>query len=93
MTKLGRYDILWRLARPFLPLVLRYRAAKGKEDGASIAERLGRLDARSDLPENPVWIHAVSVGESVAALALADTIRARDAGLPILITTLSLIHI
>ena len=87
MTKLGRYDILWRLARPFLPLVLRYRAAKGKEDGARIAERLGRLDARSDLPENPVWIHAVSVGESVAALALADSIRARHAGLPILITT------
>ena len=87
MTKLGRYDILWRLARPFLPLVLRYRAAKGKEDGARIAERLGRLDARSDLPENPVWIHAVSVGESVAALALADSMRARDAGLPILITT------
>ncbi|MEC7494585.1 MAG: 3-deoxy-D-manno-octulosonic acid transferase [Pseudomonadota bacterium] len=87
MTKLGRYDILWRLARPFLPLVLRYRAATGKEDVARIAERLGRLDARSDLPENPVWIHAVSVGESVAALALADSIRARDAGLPILITT------
>lgn len=87
MTKLGRYDILWRLARPFLPLVLRYRAATGKEDGARIAERLGRLDARSDLPENPVWIHAVSVGESVAALALADSIRARDDGLPILITT------
>ena len=87
MTTLGRYDMLWRLARPFLPLVLRRRAAKGKEDGARIAERLGRLDARSDLPENPVWIHAVSVGESVAAMALAEAIRARDAAMPILITT------
>ena len=83
MTTLGRYDMLWRLARPFLPLVLRRRAAKGKEDGARIAERLGRLDARSDLPENPVWIHAVSVGESVAAMALAEAIRARDAAMPI----------
>ena len=87
MTTLGRYDMLWRLAQPFLPLVLRRRAAKGKEDGARIAERLGRLDARSDLPENPVWIHAVSVGESVAAMALAEAIRTRDAAMPILITT------
>ena len=87
MTTLGRYDMLWRLARPFLPLVLRRRAAKGKEDGARIAERLGRLDARSDLPENPVWIHAVSVGESVAAMALAASMRARDAAMPILMTT------
>ena len=87
MTTLTRYDMLWRLARPLLPLVLRRRAAKGKEDGARIAERLGRLDARSDLPENPVWIHAVSVGESVAAMALAEAIRTRDAAMPILITT------
>ena len=87
MTTLARYDMLWRLARPFLPLVLRRRAAKGKEDGARLAERFGRLDRRQDLPRSPVWIHAVSVGESVAALALASALRARDARLQILITT------
>jgi len=87
MTTLARYDMLWRLARPFLPLVLRRRTAKGKEDGARIAERFGRLDRRQDLPQTPVWIHAVSVGESVAAMALASSLRARDARLPILITT------
>ena len=47
----------------------------------------GRLDARSDLPDNPVWIHAVSVGESVAAMALAASMRARDDAMPILMTT------
>ena len=87
MSPLGRYDLLWRMARPVLPLVLHRRAARGKEDRSRIAERLGRLDARSDLPDNPVWIHAVSVGESVAAMALAASMRARDDGLPILMTT------
>ena len=87
MSTLGRYDMMWRLARPFLPLLLRRRAATGKEDRTRIAERFGQLGDRSDLPQNPVWIHAVSVGESVAAMALAGSIRARDAGLPILITT------
>ena len=87
MSTLGRYDMMWRLARPFLPLLLRRRAAAGKEDRTRIAERFGQLGDRSDLPQNPVWIHAVSVGESVAAMALAGSIRARDAGLPILITT------
>ena len=85
MSPLGRYDLLWRMARPVLPLVLHRRAAERKTGPAS--PKACRLDARSDLPDNPVWIHAVSVGESVAAMALAASMRARDDGLPILMTT------
>ena len=43
------YEILWRLARPLLPLVLAWRARSGKEDAGRIAERFGRYDHRTDL--------------------------------------------
>ena len=78
------YDILWRLARPLLPLVLARRARSGKEDASRLAERFGRYDHRTDLPEAPLWIHAVSVGETVAGIALAEAIRKAGETAPIL---------
>ena len=81
------YEILWRLARPLLPLVLARRARSGKEDAGRIAERFGRYDHRTDLPDDPLWIHAVSVGETVAGIALAEAIRKTGETAPILMTT------
>ena len=81
------YNFLWRLARPFLPMMLARRAAAGKEDTSRLAERYGRYDHRHDLPDRPVWIHAVSVGEAVAGIALAEAIRAAGESAPILMTT------
>ena len=81
------YDILWRLARPFLPLMLARRAGAGKEDAARISERFGRYDHRTGIPDRPIWIHAVSVGEAVAGIALAQAVRNAGTGTPILITT------
>ena len=81
------YDILWRLARPLLPLVLARRARSGKEDASRLAERFGRYDHRTDLPEAPLWIHTVSVGETVAGIALAEAIRKAGETAPILMTT------
>ena len=84
---MGGYEILWRLARPLLPLVLARRARSGKEDAGRIAERFGRYDHRTDLPNAPLWIHAVSVGETAAGVALAEAIRKTGETAPILITT------
>ena len=81
------YEILWRLARPLLPLVLARRARSGKEDVGRIAERFGRYDHRTDLPDAPLWIHAVSVGETAAGVALAEAIRKTGETAPILVTT------
>lgn len=72
-----------RLASPLAPMHLARRAARGKEDPARLGEKLGRIDG--PLPERPVWLHAVSVGESVAALALAGALR--EAGHEVLMTT------
>ena len=81
------YNLLWRLARPFLPLLLARRAAAGKEDPSRLAERYGRYEHRGDLPDRPIWVHAVSVGETVAAIALAEAIRTAGETTPILLTT------
>lgn len=81
------YNLLWQLVRPVLPIMLARRAAAGKEDAGRLAERYGRYDHRDDLPDRPIWIHAVSVGETVAGVALAEAMRAGGETAPILITT------
>ncbi len=82
-----RYNLLWRLSRPILPLVLARRARAGKEEATRLDERFGRYTHRGDLPDSPIWIHAVSVGETVAGIALVEAMRNAGETAPILITT------
>ena len=87
MTLPATYNLMWRLARPALPFILNRRAAAGKEDRTRLGERYGRVDGRANLPDAPVWIHAVSVGESVGAVALARALKTRRPDIPLLVTT------
>ena len=87
MSVPASYNLMWRLARPAIPVILKRRVAANKEDPARIDERYGRFDHRSDIPPSPIWIHAVSVGESVGAVALARALRARRPDIPLLVTT------
>ncbi len=83
---LGLYRALMGLAEPLAPMLLARRAARGKEDPARIGERLGRAGiARPDGPL--VWLHGVSVGETLSLLALIDRIHAERPDLAILITS------
>ena len=80
------YRALTILAAPLIGLYLRRRRAAGKEDPERFAERLGVPGAAR--PEGPlVWVHAASVGESLAALPLIERILERRAGLHVLVTT------
>ena len=71
---LSVYIMIWRLIRPIIPLVLWQRTLNGKEFASRRIERYGRTDANIDrLPphsDRRIWLHGVSVGETLAALRL-----------------------
>lgn len=74
------------LLRPAVPLLLSLRERRGKEDAARRGERLGF--AGRQRPEGRlVWVHAASVGETIAVLPLIDAILAEDKAVSVLLTT------
>ncbi|MBR9856709.1 MAG: 3-deoxy-D-manno-octulosonic acid transferase [Gammaproteobacteria bacterium] len=79
------YNLLIHLFSPLL-LGLLYWPKKGKPGfGARWPEHLGLVAAPQRA--NPVWLHAVSVGEMVAATPLIKALKAEHPELPILVTT------
>ncbi|MCA6329445.1 MAG: 3-deoxy-D-manno-octulosonic acid transferase, partial [Phenylobacterium sp.] len=83
---LALYGLATGLAEPLAPLVLKRRAKAGREDPLRLGERLGRAGAPR--PPGPlVWLHGVSVGETVSLLALVEGLRARRPDLGLLVTS------
>jgi 3-deoxy-D-manno-octulosonic-acid transferase len=69
---------------PLTPLLLRQRAARGKEDPSRMAERLGQASVSRPRGQL-IWIHGASVGESLAALPLIERLVADK--VPVLVTS------
>ncbi|MGY3904710.1 lipid IV(A) 3-deoxy-D-manno-octulosonic acid transferase [Aeromonas lusitana] len=84
------YNLLIHLGLPLVLLAL-YRPKKGKPGfGARWAEHLGRVPPSARLteqPEAPLWIHTVSVGETLAISPFIRALKAERPDLPILLTT------
>lgn len=83
---LSVYRLATAALEPFAPLLLKRRAAQGKEDPARLNERLAR--PAIPRPEGPlVWLHGASVGESLSILPLVERLRAERPDATVLVTS------
>ena len=83
---LAVYRLITRLLEPLAPRLLDARAKQGKEDPVRVDERLGRASiARPD--GDLVWLHGVSVGETLSLLPVVQRLRSGRPDLTVLVTS------
>lgn len=82
------YSLFFYLLLPFLPLRLLWRGRKNPDYRLRWGERFGFYENQSRLT-NSIWIHAVSVGEAIAALPLVKELKIKYPTLPIVFTTMT----
>ena len=81
------YTLLWRLALPLVLLRLWWRGRSEPLYRRFIGERFGAGAAPVDAGgARPVWIHAVSLGETRAAAPLIAALREQRPGMRLLLT-------
>ncbi len=84
--RLRLYRAGTRLLAPFVPLLLKHRERRGKEDPARRSERLGQATAPRPAGRL-VWFHAASVGETLAVLPLMEALGKERPEISFLLTT------
>jgi len=80
------YSTLFYLALPIIALRLYARARKQPAYRDRIRERFGFYPVQF---EDSIWVHAVSVGEVIAAIPLIKHLQALHPNLPIVVTTMT----
>jgi 3-deoxy-D-manno-octulosonic-acid transferase len=86
LTARAAYSLGLRLLLPAYLLRLWWRGRREPLYRRSIAERLGRYGTAPRPEAGPVWIHAVSLGETRAAASLIAALREQQPRLRLLLT-------
>ena len=81
------YTQLWRIAPPLIRHYLKKRAAKSPAYLYHWGERFGEPFDRP--VQRPIWVHAVSVGETRAAQPLVEALRRHFPDAPLLMTQMT----
>ncbi|MBN4055359.1 lipid IV(A) 3-deoxy-D-manno-octulosonic acid transferase [bacterium AH-315-K03] len=81
------YCIFFYLILPLILLRLCYRASKSSAYSQRIAERFAYFK-RPDF-DDAIWVHAVSVGETIAAAPLIKRLQQQFPATPVVITTMT----
>ena len=80
------YSFCYRLALPFALLYLWWQTRRNAGDSRGWQQRLGLLPATA---EPVIWVHAVSVGETIAAAPLVKALLERRPDVPVLMTAMT----
>lgn len=80
------YSLFFRIALPFVLLRLWWIGRSNPEAFVRWQERLGYVET-SDEPV--IWVHAVSVGETIAAAPLVKALLRRNPDIPVLMTAMT----
>ena len=78
--------MMWRLLRPFLPIILGWRVKQGKEQAERHRDRYGQPYFNTPI-SGAIWLHSVSIGETIAAISLAKALAKIKPKTKFLITT------
>ena len=81
------YSALFYLLLPVIVLRMLWRSRRAPAYRARLAERFGLFDAGGLGGAESIWVHAVSVGETLAAAPLIESLLERYPDHPLVVTT------
>lgn len=82
------YTLLFYLLTPFVVLRLLWRSLKAPEYRRRWGERFGDVPAIAE-DKHVIWVHAVSVGETLAAVPMIKRLQSRYPDSQLLVTTMT----